>query len=303
MTTFGETEGIIGTQFFPFDDGNESARIIIAGIFAYTGSTSASMDTTAFDQFRQGVELTNAKYLYQTTQPKLWAGNLSHATNVTIYGQARTWTQYTNKLAHDDILVRFDVTRYITDPDHYPTPYYFNDGPQTNDEAIIEPLTIPYRKTPEDGAFPPHSVKASLEDGNTFDTFPKSANRVSQFVEYAAPITPRFFLDAGQEYIGSGILADKIVREGWVPLILRQGAPFNDTKDESIVGQLNADFTSTGNSAVFIKALNALKIELDEDIREEYTQKSAPAGYSVYGPGQARYGTDSLTFVGLLRGS
>jgi hypothetical protein len=49
--------------------------------------------------------------------------------------------------------------------------------------------------------------------------------------------------------------------------------------------------------------LKKLKIELDEDIRETYTVKSATAGYSVYGPSQAIYGTDSITFNGWLRGS
>ena len=53
----------------------------------------------------------------------------------------------------------------------------------------------------------------------------------------------------------------------------------------------------------FIAKLKLLHIELDDDIRETYTQKSATAGYSVYGPQQSLYGTDSIAFTGWLRGS
>ncbi|MFA6049710.1 MAG: hypothetical protein WC761_00665 [Candidatus Paceibacterota bacterium] len=295
MASFNEYEGLTGFEFFPFDDGgNDNLQIQIA----ISGQSGSGYDTFGFDSFRQGVEITNSRQLYQSNQPKLWSGNLNHYTRMSVYGQARSWTEYENSKIHDDQVVPFNVLQYITDPDHYPVPIYFNDGPQSEEECIIEPFTIPFRKSPEEGAFPPRRPKGSLEDGNGFDSLLGATNRITQFIEYAAPLTARYFLDGGQEYIGDGALADDIIVEGFVPYIVRLGDPFNDTKDEEIVNQID-----TSTDATFIAALKALKIELDEDIRETYTQKSSTAGYSTYGPEQARYGTDSIAFGGLLRGS
>jgi hypothetical protein len=45
------------------------------------------------------------------------------------------------------------------------------------------------------------------------------------------------------------------------------------------------------------------QIDLDEDIRENYYQKSATAGTDVYGPSMGRAGTDSITYNGWFRGN
>lgn len=298
MPNYNEFEGLTGTEFFPYDDSQEERLYVVAAISEQSGS---GYDTSPFDRFRQGVEITSARFLYESTQPKFWAGNLEHATRIETIGQARSWVEYTNVLAHDDLLSEFDATRYIEDPFGYPMPIYFNDGPQSDEEAIIEPLTIPFRKSPEEGAFPAHRPKGNLEDGNDFDTLPASNNRILQFIEYATPLTPRYFLDGGQEYIGAGDLDDSIIREGFVPMIVRLGKPFDDTQDEEIVKQV--DVGTTGDSSTFLSNLKQLHMELDEDIRETYTQKSAPAGRDVYGPTQAIYGTDSFAYAGLVRGS
>lgn len=294
MAFFDEYDGLTGFEFFPFDDGGQDNLDVVIAVSEQSGS---GYNTSAFDRFRQGVEINTPHQLYNSNQPKLWAGNLNHYTRTSTYGQARSWTEYENSKIHDDQVVPFDPYVYISDPEHYPMPIYLNDGPQSEEECIIEPLTIPFRKSPQEGAYPPHRPKGSLEDGNGFDGYLGATNRVLQFIEYAAPLTPRYFLDGGQEYIGDGTLENKIIVEGFVPFIVRLGDPFNDTDDEEIVEQIEND------DAAFEAVLKSLKIELDEDIRETYTQKSATAGYSTYGPNQSLYGTDSLAYVGLLRGS
>lgn len=302
MASFNEYEGLTGFEFFPFDDGGEDNLSVLVAINSQSGS---GYNTAPFDRFRQGVELTTARQLYESNQPKLWSGNLNHYTRTTTFGQARSWTEYENSKVHDDQVIPFDPLLYIEDPEHYPMPIYFNDGPQQEEECIIEPLTIPFRKSPQEGALPAHRPKGNLEDGNAFDSPQGATNRVLQFVEYAEPLTPRFFLDAGQEYIGSNPedLDDKIILEGFVPYIVRLGDPFNDTEDEKIVDQVEVGDPGLADNDAFEAALKALKIELDDDIRETYTQKSATAGYSIYGPDMARYGTDSIAFGGWMRGS
>ena len=80
------------------------------------------------------------------------------------------------------------------------------------------------------------------------------------------------------------------------------GDPFDDTENEEIVKQLNVNANTISNQT-FLSRLELLDINLDEDIRQTYTQKSATAGYTVYGPKQGRYGTDSVTYAGWSRGS
>ena len=92
-----------------------------------------------------------------------------------------------------------------------------------------------------------------------------------------------------------------IVVEGYVDFTSTIIEPFNDLDDEKVVDQLG--LADTSQNALFISVLKKLDINLDEDVRQTYTQKSATAGYTIYGPNQARYGTDSVAYVGWSRGS
>jgi len=295
MPSYNEYQGLSGYEFNPFDDSGEDRLSQIVAVSAQSGS---GYGTSQIDAYRQGVAITSAHQLYLGNQPKLWSGNLGHAVRLVTYGQARSWTEYENSKVFDDQVIPFDQDAYIADPDFYPMPIYLNDGPQSEEEAIVEPLTIPFRKSPQEGSRPARSPKGSLEDGNGYDSPTGGVNRVMQFIDYSPPLTPRFFLDSGQEYVGnSGSLGVGIRIEGFVNYQERLGTPFNDTNDEQIVTQVDT------SEAAFISVLKQLHVELDEDIRENYSQKSAAAGTTIYGPDQGRYGTDSIAFGGLLRGS
>jgi len=313
--SFNETQGLSGTEFFPYDDTTiiSPAELRIGSmpedVISIYMQSGSGMDTSAYDKLRQGVELRRANHVYGTTQPKLWAGNLLHRPLEFIpYGEARTWTEYENTTEYYDNTIPFDPVYYINSQQNgiitYPFPIYFNDGPQQGQEAIIEPLTIPFRANTSyiEGAYPVHRPKGNLEDGNPTQDIPQSNNRVLQFIEYNTPLTPNPFLDAGQQYIGDGPIQDDIIIEGYVDFNLRLGDPFDDTETSEIVDQLLIT-TSSLNGLDFIQQLKLLHINLDDDIRETYTQKSATAGYTVYGPEQGRYGTDSVTFSGWSRGS
>jgi hypothetical protein len=300
MVRYNEYEGLSGNEFQPFDDSGDKRLSQLIAISTQSGSGYV---TAKFDTYRQGVEITSPQQLYKGNQPKLWSGNLSHHIKIVTYGQARSWTEYKNNKKFDDIVMPFNVLQWIESPETYPMPIYLNDGPQSEEEAIVEPFTIPFRKSPQEGARPPRTPKGTLEDGNGFDSPIGATNRVLQFIEYAKPLTARYFLDAGEQYFGNGILGNGIKIEGYVPFIERQGTPFNDTQDEEIVKQVNVGTGSLPDQQ-FNSELKLLKIELDEDIRQNYFQKSANAGIiGVYGPNQARYGTDSITFSGIIRGS
>lgn len=316
MTSYIETEGLEGGEFNAYDDSKISSPAIIRigfepeEVIAIFNQSGSGMNTTAFDKLRQGVEMRLPKHVYGGTQPKLWAGNLLQRPRTFLpYGEARTWTEYENTTEYYDNTIPFNPVQYIQSQNNnintYPFPIYFNDGPQEGQEAIMEPLTIPFRAATSyvEGAFPARRPKGNLEDGNPTPDIPQSNNRVYQFIEYNSPLTPDPYLDAGQEYIGAGSIEDAIIREGYVDFVLRLGDPFNDReKVISIVKELYIE-TSTPEGQAFASAILKLDIGLDDDIRGSYTQKSATAGYDVYGPGQARYGTDSIAYSGWGRGS
>lgn len=289
--TTTENDNLPIGEFTPYNDTDgprvqEAVKTFEIGTQGY--------DTSQIDRFRQGVSMRTNEHVYETMQPKIWAGNLKHVTRVVTIGQARSFTEFFDTKLFEE-KPEFNPVWYIEDPD-YPFPIIFNDGPQEEEEAIIEPFTIPMRKKSIEGPFYPRTPKASLEDGNGFDDLRGGTNRVEQFIDYAQPLDPRFFLDEGQEYFG-GVNNGSIIIEGFTPVIIRNLDPFNDTKDESIVDRLET------NDADFISAVKALDVDLSEDIRETFTRKSATAGGDVYGPDNAIYGTDSIAFRGTTRGA
>ena len=299
MSTLAQVESSLGLRFTPFDD---SQQISVDVLVAIRNQSYSGYDTRNIDAYRQGVEISSAKYLYNTTQPKLWAGNIFQIVNLTTYGQARSWTEYSNNEIYNDRIIEFNPVQYILEQQNYPFPIYFNNGPTQEEEAIVEPFTIPFRKDYIWGAKPPRQIHAEYENGNNFADPQKGSSVIKQFIEYNPPLDPYYFLDDGQQYFGT-VLTQSIRIEGYSPILIRNIDPFNDTNDEKIVAQISCSLSNTTANVDFIAQLKLLHLELDDDIRETYTQKSATAGYSVYGPKQAIYGTDSIVYNGWLRGS
>lgn len=285
MSVFSDNEWEFATEFTPFNDATNT--ILIAKAVLKFESTREGVNTRPIDAYRQGVEIRGYRELFGSSQPKLWSGNINHYTRTKPIGQARSWVEYENSLIWEE-LPRFDPVTYINSSSAYPTPMYFNDGPMSEEEAIIEPLTIPYRKD-HSGPFFPRGVHGTLEDGNNFETMDRRSNQISQLIDYKDPLQVRYFLDEGEEYFG-GIRLDGYV--AYQETLLR---PWDETKDEEIVKQIN-----TTNSEM-ISVLNQLDFDLSEDIRQKFTVKSSTAGV-VVDACNARYGTDSIAYAGLSRG-
>lgn len=303
MATIDENQNFAGTEFFPFNDTDPFAGIILQTFNSSGAVTSVSSsrgyDTSEIDRFRQGVEIKTSRHVFESVQGKIWAGNLNHFVSVRTIGQARSFTEFENTPIFDDQTRKFDPVLYIEAQlfgVQYPFPIIFNNGPQQEEEASIEPLSIQYRKASNEGRYPAHSVKGSLEDGNNFDSENLASSRVQQFIDFTPPNEPRFFLDEGQQYIGTHVTASIII-EGFTPLTQREIIPYDETRDERIVNRIQT------SNAAFISVLKALYFDLDGDIREDFDKKSATAGNDVYGPDAALAGTDSIAFVGRTRGA
>jgi hypothetical protein len=271
--------------FTPFDDSQTVARP--------PRPTRNGYDTSGWDLYRQGVEITNDRFRFLGSQPKLWSGNTDGSTDLVTYGQAlgaidENTTGLGSKFKD---LPRFDPVAYIEQGDDYPRPLLFNEGPAQKEEAAIEPITIPMRLPTNEGPFYAHSVRGEMEDGSNFDShIVRSTNRFEQFIEFHPPVNIRFFLDEGGDYFGN------VMRAPYVADIERKLVPFDDTLPYTPEKKL-----STTNST--IQVLVAAGSRTGDDNFLPYGKKSAPAGYSYYGRNAGQYGTDSIAFGGWACGS
>lgn len=279
--------GIIGMEFFPFDDTQN--KIIPPAAFDAGG-----YDTREVDNFRQGVEIATNRQRFAGMMPKIWSGNLLHYTNVTVIGQARSFTEYDNSALFVDLPI-FNPVNYIILGNSYPLPIVFNEGPQQEEEVGIEPITIPFRKNSNEGRQIAHRVYGSLEDGNNFQDFVRSANRVEQFIPYKN-VEQRYFLDDGANYIGNGPITDGIIINGYISQHLSPMEYFNDLSDDDIAEEPNTKDTS------FTNILKTMDYNINEDIRPN-DKKSSNAGFFVYGGNSSKYGTDSIAYIGRFKGA
>jgi len=160
-------------------------------------------------------------------------------------------------------------------------------------------LTIPSKMSnmSDSGPYVQRAFHGNIEDGNESVHLGKGNHRIEQFISYKDSRIKDFFLDEGELNIGSGSPSESIHVDGFVCFSEKIIVPFNDLEDEEIVKQIQT------TNAEMIAVLKSLDYDLSEDIRGSFTRKSATAGISSYGPQAARYGTDSIAYANLVRGS
>lgn len=278
--------GIIGTEFTPFND-------LLPNNYIPAPFDTGGIDTREVDSYRQGVEIITARHRFAGMQPKIWAGNIKHYVNVNVLGQARSFTEFENNPTFKDLPI-FDPVSFIELGNNYPFPIIFNKGPQQEEEAIIEPITIPFRKNSNEGKNIAHRVHGSLEDGNNFQDFNRSANRIQQFISYKE-LEFRFFLDDGGDYVGLGTIQNSIIIPQYVSTHEGQPEFFDETSVDDLVESIKT------NDIYFTNILKQMDYNIDEDLRPNQS-KSANAGFFVYGGNSSQYGTDSIAYLGRFRG-
>lgn len=272
-------------SFTPFDDTQIPTRDPEA--------TSDGYDTSAIDYYRQGIEISTNRVRFIGTQPKIWSGELDGSTEVTTYGQSAGYVDCdANGLGVKfDDHSKFDPVAFVRAGNDYPGPLEFNNGVPEEYDAIIEPLTIPYRLPTNEGPYHVHDVHGTLEDGNDFDDqINRGSSRIRQFEDLREPPQVRPFLDEGGDTIGG------IRRDPFISPVEREAIPFDDCLGLGPDKRLN---TSTAS----IQSAARAGIFGGEEDMLPYAEKSACAGWSYYGLDAARYGTDSIAFGGWACGS
>lgn len=283
------------TLFTPFNDSPPPASLIRPVVSAST------IDTTEYNGLRQGVELTSIRHFSLSTQPKIWSGDIDssgrigHAISTRTYGQANSFTEYDGEIRWLDAGEFLPVDYMILGgTNSFPQAnIVFNDGPQEALEAILQPFTIPGRTKSTETTWFVKQPHGELSDGNDLDSLERAASRVEQFHAYISPSVNRPFLEPGSH--NSGITA---TYNGYWNSAQRVNLPFFDNKQKPVVDQ-----TTSGAQSIIGTVLIDSEMNDDQDLRPNGTRSAAAGRTGVYGPNQSRYGTDSLAFAGMLRGS
>ena len=311
--------------------------------FAASGSSPRnSMDTSILDNFREGVNIRTGMDIFHSSQPKIFFmdgqqdlamhpnGDLTHQSTFNTFGQSQDFIQYTGQIAFVDSHLNVEgrgqngiskmvdyirMTQQINEgslQESMVFPIYMNGGPQYADETIIEFFPLPFRlasiENPQEMS---RGVFATFEDGGNEDDERRfGTNTIGQFVERdnSRPCG-RYLLESDASYIvvtGSNGAVINVVhlRPSSVPdeTVIRRITPWLDEPRNiyfpRFTNTLDLLSASVGGKSFYEYAYGTTSTELQtRDI------KSATAGHSYYGGKAGLYGTDSIAFGGLIRGS
>lgn len=263
-----------------FDDGQGESNDLKLKPSSTEFVLTGSMDTSAIDAFRQGVEITRSRHFDAGTSLKIHAGEPGGVVRKNSYGYDRNFRK-DNFYSDIDY---FDPVDYLTSTRVFSYPIITGDNDETenyNFNGVIEPLTIRALVSffSIDVPFEAHDVKANLEDGNS--TIIRSNDRIKTVRERNENrIVP--WLDM-IDMVGE---VKKIPTMGYFNDDRTFIAPFNDQKYK-----LELSSNLEGTMLLAAKLLNG---STDNYVADGYI--SATAGWT-YDDVTVR-GTDSIAFGG-----
>lgn len=237
-------------------------------------SLTGSIDTSAFDAFRQGIDVQTDAQRYAGTLPKLDTGDDDHSITIITFGQSK---EYKDSVVFQEI-DPFDPIRHIESEDALIFPVVLDDPGFPDPEfsgGFIEPLAILARTfLLSSTEFEAHDVRGLPMTGNE-DTF-----RGTDVIVRAYDPAVRSSVDIC--YDDSGFFPSG------KPFI----KPFNETK--SIGHGIPTVLIPTSSSDIAAALLLMTGSDVDSYVRPGYI--SMTTGF-VYDGGSV----DSLAFGGLLR--
>ncbi len=270
-----------------------------------SNNTKDGMDTRPIDFFRQGVELTQQKFRFGSTQPKLWTGNIKHWIDPNIIGQAVDFSKFDQTTQYTDSSEgrKWDPVEHLLN-DIPNSLILFNEGLQQQSRSSIDPLFIQGKKnTIEDIKDPITGIKC---DGGI---------PIKQLVRRNSPAL--ISLENTRGRFADNGMGDEFMANTYIPIdyywqYLYTNAWVDDTRsiidpyhDEvQVNNELNPLILQLTNpSSDIISALiSNSNLDLDESDEVDFEYRSATAGYQFGDCTTALYGSDSIAFGGMLRG-
>ena len=293
---------VLTSSFVPFND-----HTTFVSVTNTATSSNPPMDTEAYNNLRQGIELRNIADLYQSNQPKFWGGDLTKTGSITheqefkTYGQAVSFVEFFGKPGFED-RENLNMITYLLHSYEGRTVVMLNGGPQFQQEAMLEPLTIYDRLPGIEGNTPAHQIYSNLETGNALEGKKIGNSLVEQFTfkSLSNDLKSNPFLDYGEKFIGTTITGSiKIPGYRFKPQ--EKAYLYIDTSNNFDVLSEITSYQSSSSDFEFVSASNNLKF-ITNDLRP-YGKKSTTAGFISYGRTDANTGTDSVAYIGWTRGS
>jgi hypothetical protein len=108
---------------------------------------TGGMDTTSYDEFRQGVSIRTSIHAYDRIMPKMWSGDITHVLQKQVFGVSG---MYSDGDAYDDLKIQFsqiDVINYMASGAIIAVSEEFygagdDDGNIESYDGVIEPFTL-----------------------------------------------------------------------------------------------------------------------------------------------------------------
>jgi hypothetical protein len=144
----------------PFDD---APALVVKQI---DSGSNPPIDTSAFDAWRQGVELTQEKFYANGSIVKIHSGESNSVMATLNYGAAVI--TITSDASYTDIN-QYDVIEHISTNDiNYAPPPFNDDISLISESGVVEPITIRNVVTFASlyGKYEPHAVRGNVESGN-----------------------------------------------------------------------------------------------------------------------------------------
>jgi hypothetical protein len=266
-----------------FDDGSgadidEKIKSSTVQNYVLTGS----MDTSAIDPYRQGVELTRIKHFDAGSAVKIHAGEPGHILKKNLYGVDKNFL----KQNYYSDLDYFDPVEYILYQESVTYPIITHDTDETenyNFNGVIEPLTI--RAVAAlfsiDVPFEAHSVKGMMMDGNQ-ETAMATSRIQTVFTKKENHRLPAW-LD----------LVDMMGTAKKIPTI----AFFNDEK--TFLNPFNDVSTKVQLSINLSEAMNSAVLKMNPQTENYVAENEISATYGWTYDDVWSKGTDSIAFGGL----
>lgn len=286
---------VLTTSFVPWnDDYNANPQNL-----SEATSSNPPMNTLRIDQYRQGVEIRNSKDYFSAT-PRFFAGKLTPSGTISLpsqnifgIGQLTGYSEFFSKTQFRD-RAKFNPVAYIltssTNPETFP--FFLSKGPQALQVAIIEPFPIKIKDNIE-GLPSFRGVHGSFDQGNK--NYKGGNDQISQFIQRtSSSVIP--YNDTGITIYGENP-SNGIQHPGYITYASRSVQPFSDTSCFQDIKTTSRISGSIGN------AMSELSGYRNEGLLPRGNKSSAAGPSAVYGPKQGYYGTDSIAFVGLIRGS
>lgn len=288
----------ISQPYKPFDDSEVAPRKNVS---------ASNYDLSSVTTQLQGVEIKIQSEMYGSTQPKMFGGYVDKFGRVIhedrdqrqTYGEKPTFNEFFVTSSFLD-KPKFDSGEFVEQGNSYPLPILLSEGPQSIEEAVIEVFSTPFRFPENQAPFLTRRVVGGLEyGGNDFDDYATRASSIAEgYVEYADPSITRPFLDEGERIYINDVNSGSIRFPGYTSLAQRIIKPFIDTENRDIY----KDRLTTASNSFLSASMELGGIENNFELQPRQ-KKSATAGTVVYGRDASVYGTDSIVFAGMTRGS